>query len=652
MGRVFAARSEAKEHAPQEGETLASILAEVGEQAPTWQELALFNWATDDPRKLNRALAETIGIDTPQDDPSQTPLKPACGPKTPGKILVPKVWQAESLEAGACVALALAAPPLPALRLRVKVVRAAAPEQGKAVPCHVKLEGPAPQAEQATDPETGEVLFMLPQPGTYTAVLRFEEEHDGFYRPPEEPLTAEVNEPWQEPLLAALRPGSVLKARAKQAGTETWLNDVTVKLNREPVPEARTAGEAPALLKGLEPGTAKVSLTIPGDTPVDLADVEEVELLPYAATVWDKELRPPRFVSDYEAENSLFRIPGAGTRNYAFRNDGDLPLQIVSVVKTCGGNGQQTAAVGPLNPVPGGQASHITFTGNYNADDPKPRLAIFTITTNDPDKQTVPARTTSLGAGAERAWQIIQQLWAQQPAAGLVNAAATQTAVPGAVTGALQHTDAEMRALMCSQASIVPTGGDTDHWASGGTHVYQANGPITAFFRGLFDDTQAVNPAIEISKHDLFHGHVFFCPPDGPTGPAGGDLGILFHAKEYPTDGDDAGKAGDPGFAMGSAEYQDRNILYLLSRGRMWGLRANTAQGGSALNQPMLLQWVTYQQMAALGFAGGMHNPVTVNAIDNGHFYEAGVRLPDVNVLLRDLDGGPQTTFYKAYQAV
>ncbi|MCA8958859.1 MAG: LysM peptidoglycan-binding domain-containing protein [Planctomycetes bacterium] len=67
-GTVPLADREAESRPVKSGDTLGSIAAEFG---ITWQELATFNWGTDQPRMINRKLYEVVGCRKPHgpDDP-------------------------------------------------------------------------------------------------------------------------------------------------------------------------------------------------------------------------------------------------------------------------------------------------------------------------------------------------------------------------------------------------------------------------------------------------------------------------------------------------------------------------------------------------------------------------------------------------------
>jgi hypothetical protein len=93
MGRIF---QKDFDYPVDNNKKFSSVVDEAKSHAAniTWQELAQFNWATSDPREVNRALVETIGcrkID--EKDPSNTEFEPLNrSPQNPSpQIAVPKL---------------------------------------------------------------------------------------------------------------------------------------------------------------------------------------------------------------------------------------------------------------------------------------------------------------------------------------------------------------------------------------------------------------------------------------------------------------------------------------------------------------------------------------------------------------------------------
>ncbi len=90
MGKLFKPRN--KTYSPQAGDTLKSIAA--AETAGlTWQDIALFNWATQTPVEVNRCVLELLGCKEWQNDPGDTLIDPARGPGGAATdIFIPELW--------------------------------------------------------------------------------------------------------------------------------------------------------------------------------------------------------------------------------------------------------------------------------------------------------------------------------------------------------------------------------------------------------------------------------------------------------------------------------------------------------------------------------------------------------------------------------
>lgn len=89
MTRIFDISDGAARHRVKDGETLEGIATANG---VTWRDLALYNWGTDEPDEIQRALLETIGCSKLDSFPPKTVLKPAPG--APAELLVPCPWAA------------------------------------------------------------------------------------------------------------------------------------------------------------------------------------------------------------------------------------------------------------------------------------------------------------------------------------------------------------------------------------------------------------------------------------------------------------------------------------------------------------------------------------------------------------------------------
>jgi len=91
MARVFVKREQAAKYSVAKGDTLAGIVAKKCEPGVSWQELARYNWATEVPEEVNRALIEIVGCSKVDPDPSKSVLDPALG--TNAQILIPKIFK-------------------------------------------------------------------------------------------------------------------------------------------------------------------------------------------------------------------------------------------------------------------------------------------------------------------------------------------------------------------------------------------------------------------------------------------------------------------------------------------------------------------------------------------------------------------------------
>lgn len=96
--RVFAKRDDAKQVTPTKDQTLAAIVAAEATSDPelTWQEVALYNWATTEPAEVNRALVEIVGVSKIESDPTRSVLDPDLG--TTKIIYIPKPFEAKNLD--------------------------------------------------------------------------------------------------------------------------------------------------------------------------------------------------------------------------------------------------------------------------------------------------------------------------------------------------------------------------------------------------------------------------------------------------------------------------------------------------------------------------------------------------------------------------
>lgn len=103
MARVFEAK-EAAVYVPKQGDTLEGLVNGAKEAQAvkmTWQEVALHNWGTIEPREVNRALIEILGCDPKGIDwsnPERTKLDPAFSPDaSAAKVKIPRLWKKDGL---------------------------------------------------------------------------------------------------------------------------------------------------------------------------------------------------------------------------------------------------------------------------------------------------------------------------------------------------------------------------------------------------------------------------------------------------------------------------------------------------------------------------------------------------------------------------
>jgi hypothetical protein len=97
---AYESRATATKYQFQDGDTLASVLAAHPDTFLTWQDMALYNWGTAEPREVNRALAETFGVRTMDAaDPSKTVLAKHVDAPNP-EFFIAKVVTQAGLAAG------------------------------------------------------------------------------------------------------------------------------------------------------------------------------------------------------------------------------------------------------------------------------------------------------------------------------------------------------------------------------------------------------------------------------------------------------------------------------------------------------------------------------------------------------------------------
>jgi hypothetical protein len=86
--------AEVEEHKVKAGETLAGLAASAGMK---WQDLAKFNWNTDQPDEINKALRTVVGCTKKTKDGKNYVFDDS---DDPGVVLIPKKWEKQGLATG------------------------------------------------------------------------------------------------------------------------------------------------------------------------------------------------------------------------------------------------------------------------------------------------------------------------------------------------------------------------------------------------------------------------------------------------------------------------------------------------------------------------------------------------------------------------
>ncbi|WP_137939600.1 hypothetical protein [Chitinivorax sp. B] len=173
------------------------------------------------------------------------------------------------------------------------------------------------------------------------------------------------------------------------------------------------------------------------------------------------------------------------------------------------------------------------------------------------------------------------------------------------------------------------------NWGSGGGSPWQFQDPqMQLYFKNLFVSIVAglrnQGYSIQLGKNDLFHGHLFSFEHDSMT-----DYGILFHAKEYPSDRDiveqNGGKGADSTFSTLDPAYPQRNLLWIASSSRIWALQAThpsltpliTADWLDPHSDDPFMQQLHRLQLKAL-------------TVQDAYFSDLGTALGSVNFFTRE----------------
>ncbi|PHV09964.1 hypothetical protein [Chitinimonas sp. BJB300] len=174
------------------------------------------------------------------------------------------------------------------------------------------------------------------------------------------------------------------------------------------------------------------------------------------------------------------------------------------------------------------------------------------------------------------------------------------------------------------------------NWGSGGGNSpWQfKDAQMQLYFKNLFSTAitglRNQGYAFQLSKNDLFHGHIFSFEHDGFT-----DFGIVFHAKEYPNDADiveqSGGKGADSSFSTADTNYKLRNLIWIASASKIWAIHANRP----ALTPLITVEW----------FDSNSSDPILQNlyrlqlkalTVQDGYFSDLGRALGSINFFSRE----------------
>lgn len=152
--------------------------------------------------------------------------------------------------------------------------------------------------------------------------------------------------------------------------------------------------------------------------------------------------------------------------------------------------------------------------------------------------------------------------------------------------------------------------------AEGRVWAFDENG-LDSFFKDLFLTIHRQSPhKVDLSPKDLFHGHIFVFEDN---------LGILFHAKEYPND---LFPEHNADFSTQHQNYHYRNILWLLKPNRIWAL--DTAETSPISRRLIYPGWVElpatedWQEDVIAQYR-------QANTVQESYFQELGKGLGSVN---------------------
>ncbi|MBF0443619.1 MAG: hypothetical protein HQK54_17060 [Oligoflexales bacterium] len=157
---------------------------------------------------------------------------------------------------------------------------------------------------------------------------------------------------------------------------------------------------------------------------------------------------------------------------------------------------------------------------------------------------------------------------------------------------------------------------------------------LNLFFKNMFRKIEAASleAGIVLSEEDLFHGHVFSFE-NGKTA----DIGIVFHAKEYPRDlAINTGHGENSPFTTSDRSYELRNVIWLMSSGKLWMVDSGKMSGpmkslmlaegtDPESDDPFMKEYASLQ--------------IKANTLQDVYFSDAGKSLGAVNFFIGP-DGG------------
>ena len=215
------------------------------------------------------------------------------------------------------------------------------------------------------------------------------------------------------------------------------------------------------------------------------------------------------------------------------------------------------------------------------------------------------ATNPALSERARLCLALLRKVWGEPGAGQVPNWVEPLCTVPMTVPAALRRIpNPHSTCPMAARRLETVRHGWARQWWSGGSCLYGAEKSVATFFGDLFDficrAMRSAGPdyTVSLSRADLFHGHLFVVapchrsPPNGTRGAganmAWADLGVVMHAKEFPSDLISPAQASSvcSNFNTSSQAYRSRNILWLAS--------SNTV---SVVRPPLHSKWEALLQL-------------------------------------------------------